>query len=108
MKVVGVEHSCPSKRCHQCHELLDPGTGWCPNCRLLFGELASDVAECGNCTRAWCALCQPAPSAMCVWCNGMGVEEHARMAVDLDDPHDVIAFLKGEHHGATAQAQATG
>ena len=27
---------------------------------------------CGNCGRSWCEHCDPAPSALCHWCNGRG------------------------------------
>jgi len=30
---------------------------------------------CGQCGRSWCERCDPAPSAMCHWCNGYGHSE---------------------------------
>lgn len=27
---------------------------------------------CGNCNRSWCERCDPAPAAMCHYCNGKG------------------------------------
>lgn len=33
------------------------------------------VVTCGNCKRSWCERCDPAPSAMCHWCNGNGGTE---------------------------------
>lgn len=29
-------------------------------------------ATCGGCNRSWCDLCDPAPSALCHYCNGTG------------------------------------
>lgn len=34
--------------------------------------LAPLVVTCGECGRSWCERCDPAPSALCHWCNGRG------------------------------------
>lgn len=53
-----------------------------PYLRVVGAELALDVltshaecharTTCGGCGHAWCGVCDPAPSALCHWCNGRG------------------------------------
>lgn len=30
------------------------------------------TATCGSCGRSWCERCDPTPSPLCHYCNGMG------------------------------------
>jgi len=48
---------------------------------------------CGNCNHSWCESCDPAPSAMCHWCNGMG-ESFASL-----EPVTTYTLLQGDGHG---------
>lgn len=34
--------------------------------------LPPEMVTCGICRRSWCERCDPAPSALCVWCHGRG------------------------------------
>lgn len=50
--------------------------------RVVAAELAAELlathqecharTTCGNCGKAWCSVCDPAPSALCHWCHGRG------------------------------------
>jgi hypothetical protein len=58
--------------------------GWCilyrpnvaPDFKCLYpGEVhrhEDHKVTCGNCGNSWCGKCDPAPSALCHWCNGRG------------------------------------
>lgn len=40
---------------------------------------------CGNCERSWCERCDPAPSALCPWCNGRGYSTAQLKASDFPE-----------------------
>lgn len=94
MRIVKVGHVCPHARCAWCGDVFGDGPS-CAQCHATSPDRADLGTEvlCGSCERSWCEACQPAPAAMCVWCNGAGVNEAARLSVDLDDPEDVAAYL---------------
>lgn len=49
------------------HDIVEgPLDHTCPN-----GE-KPQVVTCGRCGKAWCERCDPAPSALCHYCNGRG------------------------------------
>lgn len=62
----------------------DDAAGWCilyrenmaPDFKCLYpGEVhrhEDHKVTCGNCGNSWCGKCDPAPSALCHWCNGRG------------------------------------
>lgn len=66
-----------------------------PYIRVCGAELASDVLSthqecrarttCGGCGHAWCGVCDPAPSALCHWCNGRGWSDAELAAEELAD-----------------------
>lgn len=44
----------------------------CPSVDDDGQPAVAKVATCGICSRSWCERCDPAPSALCPWCHGIG------------------------------------
>ena len=42
----------------------------------------SQKATCGICNRSWCDYCDPAPSALCPYCHGVG---YSTAPIEEDD-----------------------
>lgn len=43
----------------------------------MFNCTEPAEVTCGKCSRSWCEKCDPAPSALCHWCNGRGYSKAA-------------------------------
>ena len=67
-----------------------------------------DVVMCGGCGRSWCDRCDPAPSALCHWCNGRGYSTAAINAVGDPGRWEAEMVEQARRAARAAIAQATG